>query len=833
MSALPVKEHESVNRIAEALNQLRQMIRSYVLTQAGVVILLSFIGAFWIAGFLDYFPVVLGASESPRWARLILLILIAAGTIYLLIHLGWHKWKVSWNDSTLALLIERRFPEFQSSLITTVQSRDKKALADRLNGKLSGKLNSKLDSRTKSKSPGLDLQSIDASILQPDDPQLMLQTRQQALQTLENVDVKEVLRWSPLQWQAAALGGLLAVSALFAAWQPSWTWHWSQRLFGLSNLAWPRMASIRVDGLELDIPRFASELSPIRYNRTFEEGVVSIPRGQTARLLVSADLLAELVPTSCMLTYRGSDNRQGRASLRKLSINSSEKRQPFLLEGSPLDAIDQDLAFSLQGGDARVNGLRVFVKEPPQIIKLRLAVAYPGYLRRRSTSTWIDETIDYRSGLRLPEGTRVTLIGSSNIPLDRCECRITKQSVDGTPVVTDWTAKGDGERFELALEELRQPWSIEFRPWDSEGRCAIRVQQFVLGMLPDEIPKVDLAMDGIGTAITAQAILPFEGNVEDDHDIEGSWIDMVINESAVDKIPVVLSNDGKAKQSIDLRELVNSKAINVTPGQSISLTLVASDFCDLTKGMPTDTRLGRASPIQLGVVTRDQLLILLERRELAMRSRLELVISELNQMNELLAKIQASGSDPKAESKEETKTETQTVTNESNPAESNPVEANPVEAAAKLQLLRVQQSLSQTDKSSAELLGVAQEIGLISKELINNRVDSEDRQVRLEERVRKPMLAVVETPLVQMRSELVQMEADFNSKNVASLATLAAIKSLGNCITALEAILNDMADIQDFNELVDMVRGMIDDQGKIIDQTKQEQKKKVLDLFNQ
>jgi hypothetical protein len=42
-----------------------------------------------------------------------------------------------------------------------------------------------------------------------------------------------------------------------------------------------------------------------------------------------------------------------------------------------------------------------------------------------------------------------------------------------------------------------------------------------------------------------------------------------------------------------------------------------------------------------------------------------------------------------------------------------------------------------------------------------------------------------------------------------------------------------MADIQDFNELVDMVRGMIDDQGKIIDQTKQEQKKKVLDLFNQ
>jgi len=792
MSALPVNEHESASRIGTALDQLRQMIRSYVLTQASVVILICFIAAFWVAGFLDYLPVMLGASESPRWARVAILLMMLGGGGYLLVRLGWQKWKVAWNDSTLALLLERKFPQFQSSLITTVQSQDKNL--------------------------------IDSNIQQPHDPQLMLQTRQQAIKALEQVDVKEVLRWTPLQWQAAGLGVLLAVSLLFAAWQPSWTWHWSQRLFALSNKAWPRLASIQVDGLEMDIPRFASDLAPVRYKRKFEDGSVSIPRGQTARLLVSADLNAELVPASCMMSYRGSDSRQGRASLRKLPASASDNRQPFMLEGSPLDSIDQDLAFSLQGGDARINGLRVFVKDAPQIVKLRLALAYPGYLRRRSTSTWIDETVDYRSGLRLPEGTRVTLIGEANVPLERCECRVTTQSTDGVAKTTDWTALGKDNRFELGLEEIREPWGIEFRVWDADGHCTTRVQQFALGMLPDEVPQVDLTLDGIGTAVTDQAILPFEGSVQDDHDIDSTWIEMVLNESAPNNFPVALSNDGKAKQSIDLRELKNNKVIDVAPGQSIALTLVANDFCDFSGDDKTGARSGRASPIQLGVVTPDQLLILLERRELAMRSRLELVVSELTQLNELLTKVQTTGSAPSTEKADQAATAD---------AATNETQSTPAESVAKLQVLRVQQSISQSDKSSAELVGVAQEIGMIRKELINNRVDSQDRQVRLEDRVRKPMLAVVDGPLARLRAEMTQMELDFTNQKVTSETTPIAIQSLRECITSLEAILNDMADIQDFNELVDMVRGMIDDQGKIIDQTKQEQKKKVLDLFNQ
>jgi len=56
-----------------------------------------------------------------------------------------------------------------------------------------------------------------------------------------------------------------------------------------------------------------------------------------------------------------------------------------------------------------------------------------------------------------------------------------------------------------------------------------------------------------------------------------------------------------------------------------------------------------------------------------------------------------------------------------------------------------------------------------------------------------------------------------------------AISKSNSVIAALVAILNDMVDIQDFNEAVEMLRGIIDDQDKMMEQTKQERKKQLLD----
>jgi hypothetical protein len=50
-------------------------------------------------------------------------------------------------------------------------------------------------------------------------------------------------------------------------------------------------------------------------------------------------------------------------------------------------------------------------------------------------------------------------------------------------------------------------------------------------------------------------------------------------------------------------------------------------------------------------------------------------------------------------------------------------------------------------------------------------------------------------------------------------------------IAALTSILNDMIDIQDFNEVIDMVREMLEDQNQVLEQTKAEQKKRLLEAL--
>jgi hypothetical protein len=50
-------------------------------------------------------------------------------------------------------------------------------------------------------------------------------------------------------------------------------------------------------------------------------------------------------------------------------------------------------------------------------------------------------------------------------------------------------------------------------------------------------------------------------------------------------------------------------------------------------------------------------------------------------------------------------------------------------------------------------------------------------------------------------------------------------------IVALNSILADMIELQDLNEIIDRVRGLLDEQSKLLDRSKEEQKKSVLDLL--
>ena len=60
---------------------------------------------------------------------------------------------------------------------------------------------------------------------------------------------------------------------------------------------------------------------------------------------------------------------------------------------------------------------------------------------------------------------------------------------------------------------------------------------------------------------------------------------------------------------------------------------------------------------------------------------------------------------------------------------------------------------------------------------------------------------------------------------------MTAVSKCEDLILELTAILDKMLDLESYNEILDLVRGLIDDQTELMEDTKSERKKKVLDLF--
>jgi hypothetical protein len=223
---------------------------------------------------------------------------------------------------------------------------------------------------------------------------------------------------------------------------------------------------------------------------------------------------------------------------------------------------------------------------------------------------------------------------------------------------------------------------------------------------------------------------------------------------------------------------------------------------------------------------------LLERRELAMRARLEQIISELSQMRDLLIKMQQATKLSQAPAADKPAIEEGKADSQATDGEPESIEEDQARQQ-RMQTLRSQQAAAQLSKSEGELRGVEREIYQINQELINNRVDSVDRRTRLEDKVRKPMQTVLEESWADMAREVQFVEKTYSSSEKSEAGVdesiPKAISESNSVIAALVAILNDMVDIQDFNEAVEMLRGIIDDQDKMMEQTKQERKKQLLD----
>lgn len=782
--------------IGQKLIDLRGLISRFVVSQSLIILAIWFLTAFWTFGLLDYLPAKMGAAESPLAVRAVMLVLLVSVSLYLVYRLLWQRWKVRWSDSSLALLIENKHPEFQSSLVTTVQAARPSAM-------------------------------VDASIEEhPSRASLLDMARERASKLIATVDVNELVRFRPLQLQLVVLGVLLASSCVVGLLQPAWTYHWASRFFALSNVPWPRSTELGIDGIEMDVPTFTGRNTRQRYLVPFRNGVASVPKGQACQLKTYAKLSGKIVPEVCTVYYRDTAGNRGRANMRRLTLD--KQQQSFALDGPPFESINESLSFSVIGGDARISDLQLNSVDSPLVTQMQINVTYPEYLQRSTKTTWGNEVLPYRTGMRLPQGSQLELLMQANTAIERCDYVVVRSgdAAEKSSFLEQTLNVADNlTAFKMSLGTLDGNLLVELRLWGTDGICSSRVQQFVIAAINDQPPQVDMVLQGIGTSITENAVLPVAAKIKDDYDVKGAWIETALDANPLLKTTVSVEADGKSTSRLDLKVMRDDGQLAAKIGSTIAITLAAEDYLDLR----SEPHIGRASPIQLNVVTVDALLILLDRRELAMKARLKLIVEELTQMQDLLTNMQRAST---ASSK---RSEGANANEAERSSEAIDQEENTPERLARIQILRAQQAETQLSKSEGELRGVEREISQINQELINNRIDSVDRRTRLEDKIRNPLLKILNESWPPMAIDIRAIEKSFSrsAKSDADLSKLllSSIEKSGQTIVALNAILDDMIKILEFNELKELINGMVEDQGRIMEKTKQEQKKQVLELL--
>ena len=367
---------------------MRRRIRWIVLVEGFVAIIIAILVCFWIAFALDYVPVVFGFPELSSTARALLLSLAVIIALVQLYRFIGRRFFVSLRNRSLALLIEKKHPDFEESLITTV---------------------SDIESGGRAEIP------IDAEMVQL--------TRTKAESLVGEVDPKEIVSFQFLR-VSGILACLLAVSVIglgllnFENLRLAF-----KRLYMLDNQPWPRRVHLEVVGLKIKTNEPVPGIDELGQTLSPESGTFRVPRGASLMLSVRARENDPLVPwrrlpSSCLMYYRTGEGERGTQALNRIG-SPKDGWQTYSLNGSPLDSVLSDVEFTIRGDDFRDGPFRIEIVDQAIVAETDLDCVYPEYLSSNDSLSWTPRSVRWTGRASLPMGTSFNVRGVATKPLKK------------------------------------------------------------------------------------------------------------------------------------------------------------------------------------------------------------------------------------------------------------------------------------------------------------------------------------------------------------------------------------------------------------------------------
>ncbi len=720
---------------------------------------------------------------------------------FLLASLGLMIWRrvfrriaASISDAQWALLVEHFVPELDESLVTAVELRNNKN--DELN------------------------------------PLLLEQTVQHAAQSIEKIDCRAFFHYRRLAARITAT--LLALSTCigFSAVFSETATIWFSRNILLSRQDWPRRSLLVVDG--------------------FQNGTIRVGRGDSFTLSVRASTAMPLIPDTIRLRL-GREDDSRTVVLDQFRVDSQAGEEWRVFSHTFLELLET-LPFSVRGSDSTLEGLEIEVVPPPMLTEVKLKQKFPVYMERpeRSTSATSRTTI--------PDGTSITIEAAANKTLMEAAVVVdgdTPQNILGKDIFETKSEMPHEYPIHVELNELRKDRRIEFLLRDTDSLRNRQPIRYDFTVLADKPPTVTARLDGIGSAITPNAVLPAVGEMTDDYGMAHANFRYVINrpdpptipetedttETVSDKESTVLIAVLSGTQTVlSVNAPFSVTNCKVQPGDTLRLWIESTDRFDLDGGRG---QTGQGPHWTLEIVAPERLRSLLEVREIALRQRFEVLIGEVELTKELLESlsldvppetvkaaetlaVEAKPEDVSEEEFTKRKFEVEKKRNEI----LQTISKTQADAAR----VHVTRTLRDTQKEVYEMKTLVEAFQMIRQEMVNNRIWNGDDENRLDGGIAIPLqkLAAADFPEAAQRvSQLDETLAihDKPLRHVAAQQRQVAMDCFDELLQQMRNIRDNMVSMESFNEVIDMLRAILRQQQQIRQETLEEKSQRLHDLL--
>jgi hypothetical protein len=411
-------------------------------------------------------------------------------------------------------------------------------------------------------------------------PKLTQAVLAEACRDSERVDFAAVLNHRAAACHAAELVVLLVLVCVSVRVFPNLAEPWLARNWLMQDVAWPQHTHVWPEGFDVDGRRRMARGDPIE---------------------ISARVTGR-VPDSAVLHWWTPSGRRGREEMSLVADTHL---------AASIGQLTEPVQFRITGGDERTRIFTVEAVERPRVMHTHARITPPEYTRLEPLE------IEQQTVLEVLEGSTLEIDALLNKPVQRARF-VAADGVDA-PCELTW----DDPDAAQAIVRLRWPAPqsgiYHFELLDLDNLTSRNPVSYTLKVAPDAPPTVKMELAGVGEMVTPQAELPVTLSCEDAYGL--SAVRLLVQTADGPERGLTPPGFSPEMRKYSGEFVLAMAASGAGREQAVRIRGEARDIS------PGGANSGTTPVVTLRVVSAEDLLVELARRELGLRQEFERLIS--------------------------------------------------------------------------------------------------------------------------------------------------------------------------------------------------------------